>query len=201
MSSICSGFISIIFSSCSIKYNIYCYKYWSYLILRTLYFRLRNYIEIIYIKESISLFIIFLGESFAIIIYLYQKFLLLNSNKQLKQFRSKDTINYKDIIKIDFMIFICSFCDLIGCYNFQIMGNNIKNVKNIFDMIFLCIFIVLNENFYLKIPIYHYYILGYGLLIISLLIDLFLKYKLFNKKLIILIIISLESQYIESLII
>ena len=97
------------------------------------------------------------------------------------------------------MIFICSFCDLIGCYNFQIMGNNIKYLKNTFDMIFLCIFIALNEHFYLKIPIYSYHILGYGLFIISLFIDLFLNINYLTKNLIFLIIISLESQYIESL--
>ena len=180
-------------------FNFYYPTHINYLLLRALCFGLRKYLEIIYFKESISLFIMFLGESFAIIIYLYQKFHLLKSNKKLKQFKPKDTINYMEIIKIYFMIFICSFCDLVGCYNFQIMGKNIQNLKSTFNMIFLCIFIALNEHFYLNIPTYNYHILGYGLFIISILIDLLVNINYFTKNHIFLIIISLESQYIESL--
>ena len=161
--------------------NFYYHPHINYLLLRALCFGLRKYIEIIYFKGPITLFIMFLGQSFAIIIYLYQKFILLKSNKQLKQFKPEEIKNYNIIFKINLMIFICSFCDLIGCYNFQILSNKLNHLQNSFNMIFLCIFIALNEHIYLNIPTYNYHILGYGLYIISILIDLIVNIKILQK--------------------
>ena len=179
--------------------NFYYHSHINYLLLRALCFGLRKYIDIIYFKGPIQLFIMFLGQSFAIFIYLYQKFILLKSKKKFKYFKPEEIKNYKIIFKINLMIFICSFCDLIGCYNFQIFNNKLKNLQNTFNMIFLCIFIALNEHIYLNIPTYNYHILGYGLFFASILIDLILNIKNFTKSLFFLLIISLESQYIESL--
>ena len=60
-------------------------------------------------------------------------------------------------------------------------------------------FLVLNENIYLKIQTYNYHILGYILYLFSLFINLLINMSEFNNHLFFILIISLESQYIESL--
>ena len=60
-------------------------------------------------------------------------------------------------------------------------------------------FLVLNENIYLKIQTYNYHILGYILYLFSLFINLLINMSEFNSHLFFILIISLESQYIESL--
>ena len=91
------------------------------LVIMGLCFGFRKVIESLYFNESnlLLLFLMFSGESFSIIIYLYQKCILLKEKKnEDKIYERKNDIKLK--IKIYFMILICSLCDLIGCYNFQI---------------------------------------------------------------------------------
>ena len=166
------------------------------LVIMGLCFGFRKVIEILYFKESMPLFLMFLGESLSIIVYLYQKCILLKENED-EIYERKNDIKLK--IKIYFMILICSLCDLIGCYDFKIIGSNETNLKNNCNMIFLCVFIALNEHIYLKIQTYNYHILGYILYIFLSIINLLINRIEFNNHLFFILLISLESQYIESL--
>ena len=179
--------------------NFFYHKYFNYLLIRALCFGLRKLIEIKYFKESMTLFLMFLGESFSLFVFLYQKFFLLDKVEKNENKSDEISFNINQKIKNYFMIFIISLCDVIGCYNFKIIGSNKTILKNNFNIIFLCVFIALNEHIYLNIQTYNYHILGYILYIISLIIDLFINMDEFNKYAIFLLIISLESQYIESL--
>ena len=80
-----------------------------------------------------------------------------------KQFKPKITNNIQKIILI---LFLSSICDLLGC------DETIINIKtnNILNLIFLSIFIVLNEYILLKIPKYNYHFLGISLYITSMII-------------------------------
>lgn len=69
-----------------IKLNYY--PYINFLIIKAICFGLRKIIEIKYFKEIKPLFIMFLGESFSLFVYLYQKFILLKNEKK-KQFKKK----------------------------------------------------------------------------------------------------------------
>ena len=178
--------------------NFFYHNHLNFLLFRAICFGLRKLIEIIYFNESMPLFLMFLGENLSIFIHLYQKYILLREIEKEKMFDDK-TKDIKQRIKIYFIIFIISLCDLIGCYNFKYIGNNKTSLKNNFNMIFLCVFIALNEYIYLKIQIYNYHILGYILYIFSLIIDLLINMNEFKKYLINILIISLGSQYIESL--
>ena len=90
-----------------IKLNYY--PYINFLIIKAICFGLRKIIEIKYFKEIKPLFIMFLGESFSLFVYLYQKFILLK-NENKKQFKPKITNNIQKIILI---LFLSSICDLL----------------------------------------------------------------------------------------
>jgi phage-related holin len=77
----------------------------------------------------------FLGESFSLFVYLYQKFILLKNEKK-KQFKRKKT--YNNIQKIILILFLTSICDLLGCDEtiINIKTNNILNL--IFFKYFYC---------------------------------------------------------------
>ena len=184
-----------------IPIKFYYHKHLIYLFIRALCFGLRKVIEILYFEQSMPLFLMFIGESLSIFLYLFNNIFLLQKKENINGFiiDENKTNNFIIGIKIYLMILICSLSDLIGCYNFKIIGSNKTNFKNNFNMIFLCIFIALNEHIYLKIQSYNYHKLGYILYFISLIIDLLININEFNKSLLFILIISLESQYIESL--
>ena len=169
-----------------IKLNYY--PYINFLIIKAICFGLRKIIEIQCFKEIKPLFIMFLGESFSLFVYLYQKFILLKNEKK-KQFKPKK--RYDNIQKIILILFLSSICDLLGCDETII---NI-NTNNILNSIFLSIFIVLNEYILLKIPKYNYHFLGISLYITSMIIEFFSDLKFSIK----MFILSFELQYSKSL--
>ena len=90
------------------------------LVVMGLFFGFRKVIESLYFKVSnlLFLFLMFLGESLLIIVYLYQKYILLKEKKmKIKIYERKNDIKLK--IKIYFMILIYSLIDLIGYYNLK----------------------------------------------------------------------------------
>lgn len=177
------------------------HEYLKFLVFRGICFGLRKFVEIKYFDDSKTNFMKFLGESMAIFVYLFQRFILLKKNKDIKEYKLNP--NYTDIFQyanIFFMIFISSLCDLIGCTNYKLNGEKKKmELKENYNLIFLCIFICLNEYIHLNVQIYNYHIIGYGLYIISLVTNLFKQIYHFFYGNILILIISIETQYIESL--
>ena len=184
-----------------IPINFYYHEHLIYLFIRALCFGLRKVIEILYFQRSMPLFLMFIGESLSIVLYLFSNIFFSTKKENINGFMIDEnkTNNFIMGIKIYLMILICSLCDLIGCYNFKVIGSNKTNLKNNYNMIFLCIFIALNEDIYLKIQSYNYHTLGYILYLFSLIIDLLINMNELHISLIFVLIISLESQYIESL--
>ena len=104
------------------------HEYLKFLVFRGICFGLRKFVEIKYFDDSKTNFMKFLGVSMAIFVYLFQRFILLKKNKDIKEYKLNP--NYTDIFQyanIFFMIFISSLCDLIGCTNYKLNGEKKKN--------------------------------------------------------------------------
>ena len=127
------------------------------------------------LHPSYKLFLMYLGESLAGIIYLYQKYsvnekeqgILTNSFNSIQS--SKSQGGYK--CKIYFTIFLASMIDGISYYNYEYAFNsNLLKFKTIFDdleIIFLCFFLWINESYYLNLPKYKHHYLGLFLILLS----------------------------------
>ena len=126
-----------------------------------------------------KLFLMYCGETLSGFIYLGINYSLHEKEKKLssKLFHSFEE-NYKkkrkEIFKIYFSIFLGVLIDGIGCYNYKYFYNyKMLKFEKIFDdleILCLCIFLCLNESYYLNLPKYRHHYLGLILIFISLFI-------------------------------
>ncbi len=128
---------------------------------------------------SYKIFLMYLGESLAGIIYLYLKY-SVNEKEERISTKLFNSINERfksqggDPYKIYFTIFLAAMIDGISYYNYKYYFNyNMLKFNTIFDdldMIFQCIFLCINESYYLNLPKYKHHYLGLFLIFLSLLI-------------------------------
>ena len=131
------------------------------------------------ILPSYKLIIMYLGETLSGFIYLGVKYSLNENEKKLSSklfnpFEERYKKKRKESLKIYFTIFIGALIDGIGCYNYKYFYNyNMIKFEKIFDeleILCLCIFLCLNESYYLNLPKYRHHYLGLILIFISLFI-------------------------------
>ena len=199
-------------------------KTFIYIILVSISRVLIDLIKQIYPKEFQSilfyLLLMHIGETFAVFLFEYEiRELKIKSNEfiRFKEDRflmtsQKDKINRKKIIWTFFILFICTFNDILGSipyinffYNFEMKKFEGKNDENI-KFMFLFIFYFINEKYYLNINRENHHNLGIILNIISfiLMIIIFLFNNSLNEKkkifsLILIIIIQAESQFLQTI--
>ena len=191
--------------------NFYFDKIFIYFFIRALSFLLRkiirNYYSELFKNQIFSLFIMFLGESLSIFLWIILKFKLPKSSKDKNIEEENVKKSCLKRYKIPFFMFFCSFCDFCGSFNYyDYYSYSILKFSDNFDnlnKIFLCLFVTYNEIYILNIQTYIHNIIGLIIINISL-IDViiysvirnlnqldFLSFLLF-------FIITLEYQYIES---
>ncbi len=160
-----------------------------------------------------SNFLMYIGESLSIILYLYQKI----NNKIGKQDNSftyikerKKFSSIRVILFFGFIIFICSFTDFLASFEFsyyysykmkQINGKLFEN----FSLIILFISYYLLETYFLNIKSYIHHFIGIAINIIPLIIILLyyfitmqnLEYNL--SALLYLLIINLEINFLQTI--
>jgi hypothetical protein len=188
-------------------------KIFIYFFFRAISFLGRSIIKMYYpelfINPIFILFIMFLGESLSVFLFIILKIKLIKSRKT-KKFEVQYGSFLKRLLQIlysPFLIFFCSFCDFCGSFNYcDYYSYSILKFSDNFDnlnKIFLCLFVTYNEIYILNIQTYIHNIIGLIIINISL-IDViiysiirnlnqldFLSFLLF-------FIITLEYQYIES---
>ena len=191
--------------------NFHFNKIFFYFFIRALSFLLRkiirNYYSELFKNQIFSLFIMFLGESLSIFLWIILKFKLPKSSKDKNIEEENVKKSCLKRYKIPFFMFFCSFCDFCGSFNYyDYYSYSILKFSDNFDnlnKIFLCLFVTYNEIYILNIQTYIHNIIGLIIINISL-IDViiysvirnlnqldFLSFLLF-------FIITLEYQYIES---
>ena len=129
-------------------------KYLLYLMIISI---LRTMNDIIYAQKKkyfdnplFSNFLMYIGESLSIILYLYQTY--SNDNKTKIQFR----INNNIIFFLVFLIFISSICDFLSSFDYTHLYNyKMNTIDNQFTsnfggiVLFICFY--LNEKYFLNI--------------------------------------------------
>ena len=149
-------------------------KYFIYYTLSGLY----GYILRQHYKEKInSLFTLlsmYIGESCALFFYLYEKFQLKNKNIR------EEILIYQPNTKrkLFFLLLWCTILDLIGTadYTMLIYNHDMKKIdKEYFERGLTCLFIFINEYYYLKSETYIHQKLGIGINISCLFIISLIK--------------------------
>ena len=190
--------------------NIHYYPCFIYIIFRILAYiiryLLRNYCKtkFNYISHT---FLMFLGESLAGFVYLFEQ-KLLKKNKEdnknneivMKQFERID--KKQNIKKYILIICLCGLLDFFFCYEFDFhpkindLNEQLLNIKRIIFILILCI----SENYYLNLEtnIHHY--LGLTLSLVSLIIIIISNFTIFenNKFLLLLFLLYIEFGFIGS---
>ena len=149
----------------------------------------------------------FIGQSLVYFFYFYQKKYYLNNIE--RKIYDKTFSNYNNFLSKQSigLILLCSFTELISNIKYYQYFYN-DSMKKYFSVLKYPIgfisffpFFLINENYFLKIEIYRHQILGLGICFIYILISLI---KFFNnnevsKLTFLLIIILIESKFIETI--
>ena len=152
-------------------------KYYIYYILSGLF----GYIIRDKYKEEMNtifnLLLMYIGESFALFFYLYElyQFKTKIKNYQVEENLIPESMNKK---KLFFLLFWCSILDLIGTVDYKqfIYTYDMKKIdKDYFERAFICLFIFMNEYYYLKIQNYIHQKLGIGINLSCLFLTSFIK--------------------------
>ena len=168
---------------------------------------LRTMNDIIYAQKKkyfdnplFSNFLMFIGESLSIILYLYQNY--SNKYKTKIEFMIQKSTKFFLVL----LMFISSFCDFLASFSYNHLYNyKMKTIdetltKN-FGGIVLFICFYLNEKYFLNIKTYRHHYIGIGINLIPL-ISFLLYYFIENKNLqynlslVYLLIIELERNYL-----
>ncbi len=173
--------------------NFHYYPCLIYIIFRVLTYSIRMLIRHFfreqYLKYISILFLMFLGESFAGFLYIYEKKISKNENNNnnekeivMKQHIKKKKIKLK-IIHISFIAF-CGFIDCFFSFDYSILLNSeMKNLNEQFlfsKKIFLVIILCLIENSFFNFEKNNHHYLGLIISLISLIIIIIynlLKFK------------------------
>ena len=189
-------------------------KIFIYFFFRAISFLGRRIIKMYYpelfINPIFYLFIMFLGESLSVFLFIILKIKLIKSRKT-KKFEIQYESFLKRLLKIlysPFLIFFCSFCDFCGSFNYSYyysykMLKFSDNYNNL-NKIILCLFVTYNEIYFLNIQNYIHNIIGLIIINISLIFVVICSLirnlnELHFFSFFIFFIISLEQQYIESI--
>ena len=180
-------------------------KNFIFVVICSLFLTMRKCVEKFEKDESkLNPLFMFMGQSLAIFVFLYQK--KFSKHKA----NSKNAINCVDsnyMISIHILIFFCSFLGFIGFYDFtnEFPHKIIKNYDNINELktIFLCIFILFDEKYFLKIETCQHHYLGFSIIIFSLIMSIVIKNPNLNifvfSEFFLILIIFIESQFIEAI--
>lgn len=160
--------------------------------------------EIVQYNLIFDLLLMYIGESLAIFFYLYEKSQFIQKTERIKVFNEKKKKNNKYMII--FILFWCTSLDLIGTINIEAFyTNDMINIKGFdyFESALICLFIFLNECYYLKIETYIHQKLGVGIDLFCLFfsfIYILLKenfdYKL--SSFLYVLILKIQSTYLQS---
>jgi hypothetical protein len=165
-----------------------------------------------YFQHSIILreIIMFLSQTLAIFVYLYQKHIMKDINKKNKMFK----IFYLNIKKSFFwflsIILYCSICIIFGYMRFDLFfyNNDMKKIPNElitnFEFIFLFIYLFFLNKYYLGFEIHRHHIIGLTLNIIGILFYLVIEIFRNNNfnptfSFLYVLIIIIEAQFLQSL--
>ncbi len=114
-----------------------------------------------------DIFIMFIGESLSIILYLYQNY--SNDNKKKIQI----IVNNNTKFFLVLLIFISSLCDFLSNFNYNHLYNyKMNTIDNQFTsnfggiVLFICFY--LNEKYFLNIKNYRHHYIGIGINLIPL---------------------------------
>ena len=193
--------------------NFHYYPCLIYIIFRVLTneirFIIRHFFGDKYLKNISPLFLMFLGESFAGFLYIYERKLSSNQNNinekeiVMKQIEKKKKYNY--FIKFNVLfIALCSLLDFFFCFDFSIFYNSkINNLNEKFQpskRIFFILILCLSENYFFNFEINNHHYLGLVLSVLSLLLTIInnlLKIQ-YNSLLFLIVLLYVQFGFIGS---
>lgn len=121
----------------------------------------------------INIFLMYIGEAFSGFVYFYQKYFILKQKEPKTNDKSiylKTSSKYN--LLIHFLIFMCTFCDYFGFFEFEYFYTykmkKFIHYISFLNGIILSFFIIINEHFILKIQLFRHHYLGLILMFITL---------------------------------
>ena len=196
-------------------FEFYKPKYIIYILIlsisQSIYWLISQSLEIVFLNPMANSFLMFLGQTLSIFLYLYEKY-KLNSTKNSKENSDIEIqiANQKKQNWIYFILFFCSLTELLGNfqYKFYFYGYSMKKfvhnrINASLEPIGYFFFFILIEHCFLKISIARHQILGIIINFFGIIISILHQITLVENRnyisLTLIFFIIMESQFLKTI--